>query len=175
MDLSKLGMGERIAAGAAALLFIDLFLDWYGVDLGGVFGGVAGVGIDTSASAWSVFSFTDVFLFAIILATLGLTGLHAAGSGPSLPVSRSAIIAGLGALATVLVFWRLVNQPGPNKIIDVKFGAYLGFLLSAGIAFGGWRAMRAEGVSITDARGQAKRAVSGLRGGGPPPPSSPDA
>ena len=172
MDLSRLRTGEKIAAGAALLLFVDLFLKWYGVNLGEAFGQVANTfDVDTSVSAWQAFDFTDILLFVIVAVTVGLVALQASGSTLRPPVSRSAIIALLGALATVWVLWRLINEPGPNKLIDLKVGAYLGLLFAAGIAFGGWRSMQDEGVSLGDAKAQAQAAV----GGGPAPTTSPSA
>ena len=172
MDLSRLRTGEKIAAGAALLLFVDLFLNWYSVNLGEAFGQFANtVNADTSASAWEAFDFTDVLLLAVVVVTVGLVALQATGSTLRPPVSRSAIIALLGALATVWVLWRLINEPGPNKLIDVEFGAYLGLLFALGIAVGGWRSMQDEGVSLGDAKAQAQAAVSGR----PAPTTTPSA
>ena len=50
----------------------------------------------------------------------------------------------LGAFATLLVLYRILNQPGPNDFIEVKFGAFLGFLSVLAIAAGGYRSMRDE-------------------------------
>ena len=50
----------------------------------------------------------------------------------------------LGALATLLVLYRILNQPGPNDFVEVKFGAFLGFLSVLAIAAGGYRSMRDE-------------------------------
>ena len=50
----------------------------------------------------------------------------------------------LGALATLLVLYRILNQPGPNDFIEVKLGAFLGFLAVLAIAAGGYRSMRDE-------------------------------
>jgi hypothetical protein len=158
MSLSSLRTGERIAVAAAALLFFDLFLNWYGYNLGEAFGVGDTLGVTTSASGWESFQYTDIVLFLIVSTTLGLLLL---GSNRPLPVPRSAIVAGIGALATLLILWRLVNQPGPDGLIDVRFGAYLGLLLAAGIAFGGWRTMQEEGTSLKDVKAQAERAVGG--------------
>jgi hypothetical protein len=170
MNLSSLRTGERIAAAAAVLLLVDLFLKWYGIDIGEALGDIASTaGVQTSFSAWEIFEFTDVLLFVIVVVILALVGLNAAGRGLVLPVSRSAIIAALGAIATLWVLWRLINEPGPNGLVDIKIGGYLGLLFAAGIAFGGWRAMQEEGLTIQDAKAQAERAVG--RRADPPPPS----
>ena len=59
-DLGRLRRGEQIAAGAAVLLFILMFLDWYGVSVdAGPLGDVGG-----GLSAWKAFDFLDIYLFA---------------------------------------------------------------------------------------------------------------
>ena len=50
----------------------------------------------------------------------------------------------LGALATLLVFYRILNQPGPNEFFEVKLGAFLGFLSVLAVAVGGYLSMRDE-------------------------------
>ena len=44
----------------------------------------------------------------------------------------------------LLVLYRILNQPGPNEFIEVKFPAFLGFLCVLAIAAGGWLSMRDE-------------------------------
>lgn len=129
MDVNKLGMGQRIAAGAAVLLFIDLFLDWYG----------AGEGIGSIAvSAWTAFGFTDLLLMVTILVALALAA-QAMGL-MSLPVKLSTVLLPLAAVMTLIVLYRLINQPGPNEVVNNEFGAYIGFILTAAIAYGAYRA-----------------------------------
>ena len=51
-----------------------------------------------------------------------------------------------GALATLLILYRIINQPGPNDIVDVELGAWLGLLAAIVITGGGWRSTRVEPV-----------------------------
>jgi hypothetical protein len=166
MDLSRLRTGERIAAGAAVLLFIDMFLSWYKVDIGAVVPGVKRLGIsvpgvDTTASAWQAFSTTDLFLLLVILVAVGLALLTASQRSVALPVAASVITSVLGAIATFIVFMRLIDQPGPDQFIKIQFFAWVGLILCALIAYGGWRSMRDEGTNLQDARLQAERAIRG--------------
>jgi hypothetical protein len=127
-------IGQKIAGGAAILLFIDMFMSWYSIDLGqGVLGQTIArnAGVDTTANAWEAFSSTDLILFALIVATLVSLSIGDRAPGP--------IVAAIGALATLLVFWRILNQPGPNKYIDVSWGAYAGLLLCGFLTYGGIR------------------------------------
>jgi hypothetical protein len=175
MDLSRLRTGERIAAGAAVLLFIDMFLHWYGVNADAV-GGKAvvaaaeGAGFATTANAWRAFGILDIYLLIVILVALGMAFLSATQRSVALPVAASVITTVLAGLATFIVFLRLVDQPGgwvpgapSDRYIDLRFWAWVGFFLTAGVAYGGWRSMRDEGTNLQDARLQAERAIRGDR------------
>ncbi len=131
MDVNKLGPGQKIAAGAAVLLFIDLFLDWYSV------------GNDTFSvglSAWDSYSFTDLLLLLTVIVALGMAA-QAMGL-LSIPLKLSTVLLPLaGVMALIVLFRLLINQPGPdNDLINNEFGGYLGFLLTALVAYGAMRA-----------------------------------
>jgi formate hydrogenlyase subunit 3/multisubunit Na+/H+ antiporter MnhD subunit len=67
----------------------------------------------------------------------------------------SAIVSGLGALCTLLVLYRvLISHPFSHA--QVKFGAWLGLISCALIAYGGYRAMSEEGAMLADVREQAQ-------------------
>ena len=70
----------------------------------------------------------------------------------------------LGALATLLVLYRILNQPGPNDFVEVKFGAFLGFLSVLAIAVGGYRVDARRGGG---GRADAHRRAPDARGRGP--------
>ena len=58
----------------------------------------------------------------------------------SYPVAGSAVTAGFGALALLLIAYRLINPPGDG--LDVEFGAWLGLVAAAGITLGGYLGMQ---------------------------------
>jgi hypothetical protein len=79
------------------------------------------------------------------------------------------------------VFIRLLDQPGPNSLVNVELGAYAGFLLCAAVTAGCGAALRDEGTTAAAARAQAE-ALLAARGrtmprpptrGEPPPPLVP--
>lgn len=154
MDTSKVSPGEMIAAVSALALFIILFLPWYGIDsVEGI--GVGGLG--GSLSAWEAFSFVDILLFLACIVVIGLVVARAASATPDLPQPPATIIAAAGALALLLVLFRLIFAPGLDTggvDIDVdmgrKIGVFLGLIASAGIAYGGWRAKN-ESTAATGA------------------------
>ena len=78
--------------------------------------------------------------------------MAAAASKPDMPVALSAITAGLGILGVVLVLFRIISPPdfGVGDLVDVGrgIGVFLGLVAVAGVAYGGWAAMQAEGSSF---------------------------
>lgn len=184
MDTSRLRFGETIAAASAVILFIVMFLDWYGVK-----------GTSIGASAWKVFSYTDLICLLAIIVAIGLALLTMSRQSVALPVAASVITTVIGGIAALLVLYRIINQPGPNDIVTVKFWAYIGFLAAAGIAVGGYQSMREEGTTFGDAAGGVRRPAptpapaagppTGARpqstsqpvapGSPPPPPAAPPA
>jgi hypothetical protein len=127
MNPARLRPGEAVAGLSGAALLVVMFLDWYGVR-----GGGAGV------SAWTAFSVTDVVLGLVALAGLALALLQATQRTPALPVATSVLAAALGIAATLLVAYRLLNAPGPDALVELRPGAWLGLLATAGVAAGAW-------------------------------------
>lgn len=161
MDTTRLRLGELIAGIAGLILLFSLFLSWYSV--GGDFGGgPAGAfakklldqgEIDTSLTAWQAFSWLDLVLFVTGVVAIATAVLQMTQRTVAVPVAASVVTTALGLLATLWILYRIVNQPGPNDVLDVSLGAYLGLLASGAIALGGYLSMREEG--------------SGYAGGGP--------
>ena len=143
MNPSALSIGERIAGGSALALFIIMFLPWYGAKA------EAGGGFSASgdANAWESFSSIDIVLLLVVLVVAGLVAARAANATPA-DVPAPLIVLGAGALALALIAYRLVDLPGEsgssfgvNVEITRQIGIFLGLLASAGVAFGGYRAM----------------------------------
>jgi hypothetical protein len=172
MDLGKLRRGELIAAvGGLVLLFSMFFLDWYagGANVSTPFGDVSVSG--GGFGPWDGQGFTgtiaDLVILAAALAAIGLAVVTATSRTVALPVAASALTAGLGIAAVVMVLLRMVFQPGPNEFIELRFGIWLALIASAVIAYGGWEAMREEGTSFDDARDQLRDRMQGGRSARP--------
>ncbi len=167
MDASRLTRGEQVAAIAGIALLVIMFLPWFGI------GGVAGEALEqaqdlgfapdvsTSANAWQSFDVIDLVLLLTAIAAIGIAVAAMMAQTVALPIAASAITAGLGILSTVLVAYRLLDPPSDASR---KFGAFLGLIAAAGVAYGGWLAMEEE-RTFTD---QAPAA-----GEAPPPPPQP--
>jgi hypothetical protein len=173
MDFSRVRTGEMIAGISGFALFVFMFFNWFGVTTPGQIEGVPiVVQAEGSVSAWEAFDFIDLVLLLAVIAAVGLLVLSASQASVNLPVAASAVTAGLGILATLLVLYRVIDPPDIVEGLDVsrKIGVYLGLIASAGIAVGGWMAMQEEGTTFP---GEADRMGGGGGTGPPPPPSQP--
>jgi drug/metabolite transporter (DMT)-like permease len=127
--MRRLRDGEWVAGAGGVALLAALFLDWY-----------------SGASAWQAFSVLDVVLALLALVPLALVVLQATRESPSLPVAFSVLTTVAGALATLLILYRILDQPGPNDRVDVELGAWIGLAAAAVTAAGGWRSTRVEAI-----------------------------
>jgi hypothetical protein len=60
----------------------------------------------------------------------------------SYPIAGSAVAAGLGAVALLLVAYRIIDPPGDGGELDRGAGAWLSLIFAAGITFGGYLGMQ---------------------------------
>lgn len=142
MDTSRLGAGEMIAAAGGIALLIVMFLPWYGVDVN-----FAGTSVSESANAWEALGFIDILLFLCAVAAVGLVAARATGNLPE-DVPWPVLLVGAGALALLLVLFRLLDIPAPDvpaaaeDSVDFgrEIGLFLALIAAAAIAYGGWRA-----------------------------------
>ncbi len=164
--MANLTTGEKIAGiSGLALILIMFIFNWFSIDTGGLG--------DGGANAWDSMELIRFIILLAALAGIGLAVAAATQSDVNLPVAASAITAGLGILAVVLIAYRIIDPPEPDLgglgidlEINRSIGVFLGLIAAGGVAFGGWRAMEEEGTSF-----------SGQAGGyqDPPPPAAPPA
>jgi hypothetical protein len=131
--MGRLRDGEWIAGAGGVALLAAMFLHWYGA---GPF----------EVTAWQAFGVLDVVLALLALVPLGLVFTQATRTSPSIPVAFSVFTMLAGGLAALLILYRIVNQPGPNDLVEVQAGAWLGFVAAGVIAAGGWRSLRVEPI-----------------------------
>jgi hypothetical protein len=173
VDVNRLSRGEQIAGIAAVLLLIDMFLNWYGANLNDQLSQAAKrFGVDTHVNAWQAFSTTDILIFVACVVTLVMVGVQVMGN--QVPVSLPMIAAALGGLTTLIILWRIVNQPGDNDLVNVDYGAYLGLLLAGAMTYGAIQA--GDGLQMPSAAPAAATAAAGTGAVGDPapPPPAPD-
>jgi hypothetical protein len=183
-DISRLRRADQIIAGGAIALFIFMFFfKWYGVSSN--VPSIAGVNVNVSRSGWDTFTNSRwIWLITIIIALLVVAAAGLQRHVES-PVQPSVLVAGLGALSTLLIIYRILHHPSASASIGsfhasagIKIGIWLGLIAAAAITYGGYLAMQSEGTSIADVRDQASSAFSGIAGataGGEAKPPSPPA
>jgi hypothetical protein len=172
MDLSKLRRGELIAAvGGIVLLIALFFFDWYGIGTS-VSTPIGEFSIRGDFGAWDRQGFLGTLANLVILAAgvaaVGLAFLTATSRTVALPVAASALTAGLGIAAVVMVLGRMIFQPLDNDFVDLKFGIWLALIGAAGVAIGGWQSMQEESATFARA---GDRPPSAPRPPSPPPPT----
>ena len=182
MDIEKLGRGEKIIGVSAVALFIFMFFDWFSVSISGGDGAFAGsVG---SGNAWEVLDNIPIFLVITILAALAVVVLRLIDSNFEAPTFANTVVAALGAVSVLLILFRIVDTPGGGSFggvsVDVSpaFGIFISLIAAAGIAYGGYLAMKDEGTSFGDVADRFGGGGSGrastpppTRPAAPPPPA----
>ncbi len=143
--MRRLRDGEWIAGAGGLALLASMFLHWYGLDVS--FGPLAAS--MTEATAWQIFDVLDVVLALLALVPLALVFTQATRPSPAIPVFFSVMTVLAGLLAALLILYRILNQPGPNEIVEVQVGAWLGLLAAVVVAAGGWRSLRVEPIPGT--------------------------
>ena len=165
MDADRLRTGEAIAGISAVVLFIVMFLPWFGFDAevpAGAEEAAEAIGVtipDTSFNAWESFDFIDLVLLVTIVVAAGMAIATMAAQTTALPVAASGLTAGLGILSTLLVLYRVIDPP---EGLGREFWVFIGY--------GGWDAMQEEGTSFG---AEADRLGDRTGGGDPPPPPPP--
>jgi len=136
---ANLSKGEILAALSGVLLFLFMFLPWYG-NAGEAFSGSG------SFNAWQSLSFIDLLLFVVCVIAVAFTLLRPSGVFSGLPWSPAAVVAVAGSVAVVLIVFRIVAAPVDEVVgfeinVGRRIGIFLALLAAGGIAFGGYTAM----------------------------------
>ena len=131
--MRRVRAGELVAGAAGVVLLASMFLSWYSVS-----------GRDDSLTAWAAFSVVDVLLAVVALLGVALALSEVVGRGPALPVALGVITTTLALAGTLLLAYRILNQPGPNDLISVEAGAYVGLLAGLGVFLGAWLSLSDE-------------------------------
>src|SRR5260221_2398866 len=178
MEADKLSTGEKISAVSAVLLFVFMFFDWFGVKVSGV-PGFSGDITGSGGSAWDALDVIPIFLMLAIVVAIGVAVIRLTDADLEPPISLNAIVAALGGLAVLLILYRIISPPnfgsfgGVTVDATLKFGIFLGLIAAAGIAYGGYSAMREEGATLGDVADRLSRGGDQPPARGPPPPPPP--
>jgi hypothetical protein len=135
MDVRRLRPGEWLALAGGVALQVSLWSSWYQV------------GPDdfrASATAWQSFTVIDVLLALVGACGIALAVVQAVETRPALPVAASVLLVPVGFLGVLLVLFRLIFQPGPNELVSLGAGAWLGLGATLAITAGAWLAIGDE-------------------------------
>ena len=138
MNARRLRTGELVAALSGVALLVVMFLDWYRT------GGAAGL------SAWQAFGVLDVILALVASLAIAPAVLGVIRRSPALPIAASVVSSALAIVAVLMVVYRILDQPGPNDLVETGLGAFLGFVSTLGIAAGSWSAMSHDDAPLSE-------------------------
>jgi hypothetical protein len=127
------GLGDALAAAGGLVLFVSMFIVWYGVGLKEdaesqledaieQSGESSRISVDLRSledfaldaydrSAWQAFSILDIVLALIALAVVALAVARLLGRAPDLPISPGILMAALAGLALLIVLIRIAFTP----------------------------------------------------------------
>jgi hypothetical protein len=131
--------GEVLAGAGAVALLVSLFLPWYGLGP-----------VPAEVTGWGAFSVVDVILLATGLLGLAVPVTCLLHRTPAIPVGVALVACGVASLVTLLVLYRMIDQPGPDDLVEVRAGAWLGLAGVVAIVAGGWIAMADERMEVAE-------------------------
>jgi hypothetical protein len=131
-----------------------LFLDWFGLDTfvqgsvkegDGSELGFVNVAAGGGFSGWDSLGWFALALCVIaIVAGLAVPIAYARSEGPALAQFTAVLSCMFGILAIIALIVQVIFQPGPDEIVGVESGWWLGLLACLGIARGGYLSMHDE-------------------------------
>jgi hypothetical protein len=143
--LKALPLGRKLILGAGVLLFIDTFLDWQHVSAS--FGGVT---VGGGQSAWH--GFWGIVMGLMVVGLVLWTAAKAFGVAlpPAIPDGLFSLA--LGVLIPVFALLKAITDD------YVHWPAWIGVILGAVIAYGGWLVFAESGEKLPSV--QAPRPTS---------------
>jgi len=174
--LDDLSNGDKAILGGSLVLFIAMFLPWYGADI--TIGGVT-----SSSASDNGFYGWGWLVFIALLAVVALWLLRGPMEGsfelPDLPAKDAIIFMGLGGLEVLgaILYWLsspgggTSGIPGYSASVGVRFGLFIGLVGGVATAVGGY--MKQSEPEKVKPAAAAPSAPGGF--GTPPPPPPPPA
>ena len=152
---ARLRKGEiLVGAGSIVLLASMLLLKWFGLS-GTVASQAEHEGFPTSVNGWH--GLTTLRWFMLVTVVLGFALVYFQGTrrAPALPAAIGAIVLVVGLITLIALIYRvLINEPGPNSVIDQRAGAFVGLIAALAIVAGGYLSLREEGIREADGPGE---------------------
>ena len=127
---------RRVAAGAAAGLFVALFLPWYQETAFSVPSGAAKPAtISSSATGWQAFSFVEAAVLLVAVGVIVLLVQRAEGRAFHLPGGDGFVVTAAGFWTCALIVWRIFDKQGgtAHGQIPVATGIEWGIFVALGV------------------------------------------
>ncbi|HEX4807270.1 MAG TPA: hypothetical protein VFU94_15325 [Conexibacter sp.] len=122
---------RRLAAVAAAALFVTMLLPWYQVQ---------SRALNDSITAFGAFSFVEAAVLLVALAVLALLFQRAEGRAFHLPGGDGTVVMAAGLWVLVLLVWRLFDKPHVSgAIVGVEWGIFFAIAAAGLLAYAGSR------------------------------------
>ena len=150
---------DLLAGVAGVVLLISMFLPWFGPntrleeaireaeEITREAGGGPVEAPDVTDNAWQAFSFVDLLLALTALAGIRAGVAAVARQGGRTAIGATAVTAALGALASLLVLYRVINPIGEA---GREYGLFVGLFAALGVAVGGWLGLERGAASGRD-------------------------
>lgn len=138
-DFAAVPRSVWISAGGAFILLISVFFSWYTASVH-----VGSLSISKSGSGWDT---TDVAKLVALLALVALAvwAVELFADNVNLPWPASMVAGACGALAILLVLYRIVSKPGelsgplpPGVSIGTAWGIYLSLIAAIVVVVGAY-------------------------------------
>ncbi len=141
----KLPSERRLAAVAAILLFLTLFLPWYQETV--IASGTAAKlqSASTSLTGWGAFSFVEAAILLIVAGILVLLFQRAEGRAFHIPAGDGGVIMVAGLWACVLIIWRIFDKQGTSShgqyvtTSGIEWGIFVALAIAGLLAYAGSR------------------------------------
>lgn len=158
-SISSLPRSTLISSIAAIVLLVSVFFSWYtatvSVSGGNIIPSLASTSRSASASGWDT---TDVAKLVALLALVAIAAwvTEVYADNVNLPWPAWMIAGACGALAALLVLFRIVSKPGGNissvnfsigsasvhASVSTAWGIWLSLIAAVGVCVGAYMAMR---------------------------------
>jgi hypothetical protein len=136
---------RRLAAGAALLLFLTLFLPWYQETV--IASGTPAKLQSASASltGWGAFSFVEAAVLLVAVSVLTLLFVRAEGQAFHVPGGDGGVITAAGVWTGALIVWRMFDKEGTTghgqyaTTAGIEWGIFIALGVAGLLTYAGTR------------------------------------
>jgi hypothetical protein len=135
---------QRLAASAAAALFVTMLLPWYTETAISVKGTSVPRTANGTFTAFGAFSFVEAAVLLVSVFVICVVFARAEGRAFHVPGGDGTIIMLAGAWAAILIFYRMLDKPGlhTNGVLyteGITWGIFVALFVALGLSYAGWR------------------------------------